>query len=51
MEKLLGEVRPLDGNAASSDELDAHGRLLERVASEVARLNFYAAKGKVRGVV
>lgn len=33
---------------AVSGDLDAHARMLERVAAEVSRLSFLANKGKVR---
>ena len=46
VEKLLVEVEQhsIDVSGAS---LDARSRLLERVASEVSRLNFYCNKGRV----
>lgn len=36
------------GDGSSPEELEAHCRLLDRVASEVSRLQFYAARGQVR---
>jgi hypothetical protein len=39
---------PVSGDAAP-EELEGRCRLLDRVASEVARLQFYVAKGEVRG--
>ena len=45
VEKLLAEVAAADGTGG---DLDAHSRLLERVAGEVSRLTFQANRGKVR---
>lgn len=55
VDKLLGEVRGSAGGGAAPagagvaalppEDLEAHCRLLDRVASEVSRLQFYAAKG------
>lgn len=57
VDKLLGEVRAgagampegADGSSGPSapppEELEARCRLLDRVASEVSRLQFYAARG------
>lgn len=56
VDKLLGEVGASAGGSAAPtgaagvaalppEELEAHCRLLDRVASEVSRLQFYAAKG------
>lgn len=49
VEKLLIEVeQQLSGDLRASDgTLESRTRLLERVASEVSRLNFYCNKGKV----
>jgi len=49
VDKLLGEVRAAGGasEAASPEELESRCRLLDRVASEVSRLQFYAARGQV----
>ncbi|PRW51049.1 conserved oligomeric Golgi complex subunit 2 [Chlorella sorokiniana] len=49
VDKLLGEVRAAGGAASegvSPEELEARCRLLDRVASEVSRLQFYAARGQ-----
>ena len=48
MEKLLEEVDAstvATGTSSSPEALDSRIRLYERVASEVSRLNFHAAKG------
>ncbi len=45
VDKLLCEVEAVDMNAG---DLDAHSRMLERVAGEAARLMFLAARGQVR---
>lgn len=56
VDKLLGEVAASAGGSAAPtgapgvaalppEELEAHCRLLDRVASEVSRLQFYAVKG------
>ena len=44
------EVESTDQSEAemSGDALDSRCRTLERLASEVSRLGYYAAKGKVR---
>ena len=61
VEKLLAEISAMEeggarpgsartGSAKSGGaaaDLDARVRMFERLASEVARLNFYAARGKV----
>ncbi len=53
MEKLLAEISGMEagqrpGSATSGGAgLDARVRMFERLASEVARLNFYAARGQV----
>lgn len=53
VDKLLGEVRAAGAPPADDDAteaLEAHCRLLDRVASEVSRLQFYAARGQVRAL-
>jgi len=49
VEKLLEEVDASAGSTSgappSPEALDSRVRLYERVASEVSRLNFHAAKG------
>ena len=49
VESLLSEVEVLDEEEAgtSPEALDNRCRMLERLASEVSRLTFYAAKGTV----
>ncbi len=62
VEKLLGEVQPLSRAAAAAgafgeegasapalpaEALEGQCRLLDRVCSEVSRLNFFSAKGQV----
>ncbi|EFN56656.1 hypothetical protein CHLNCDRAFT_57543 [Chlorella variabilis] len=47
VDKLLGEVRAAgEVGGGSPEELEAHCRLLDRVASEVSRLQFFAARGQ-----
>ena len=53
VEKLLSEISSLEKggkqqrpDSASSSLLESRVRVFERLASEVARLNFYAARGK-----
>lgn len=60
VEKLMGEVQPLGHGGGSSgleggseaavapEDLEGQCRLLDRVCSEVSRLNFFSAKGQVR---
>uniref|UniRef100_A0A061S4J7 Conserved oligomeric Golgi complex subunit 2 n=1 Tax=Tetraselmis sp. GSL018 TaxID=582737 RepID=A0A061S4J7_9CHLO len=45
VDKLLAEVLQGEGEV-QGQQLDSRSRLLERVASEVSRLNFYCNKGK-----
>lgn len=49
VESLLAEVEALDEKEAGNENeaLDGRCRMLERLASEVSRLSFYAAKGQV----
>lgn len=53
VEKLLAEIQVMEGQASGKawalkqGSLDARVRMFERLASEVARLNFYAVRGKV----
>ena len=60
VEKLLAEISAMEeggarpgsartGGASSgaAADLDARVRMFERLASEIARLNFYATRGKV----
>lgn len=53
VEKLLAEIQAMEGqssgkaSALKQGSLDARVRMFERLASEVARLNFYAVRGKV----
>lgn len=52
VEKLIAEVSSMEEGAAGRPEsaggspLEARVRIFERLASEVARLNFYTARGK-----
>ncbi|CAL8471248.1 g10790 [Coccomyxa elongata] len=52
VEKLLAEIQAMEGQASGKasalkqGSLDARVRMFERLASEVARLNFYAVRGK-----
>ncbi|BDA46634.1 Conserved oligomeric Golgi complex subunit 2 [Coccomyxa sp. Obi] len=52
VEKLLAEIQVMEGHssgkasAMKQGRLDARVRMFERLASEVARLNFYAVRGK-----
>ena len=52
VEKLLAQIEAEGGAPGSgttqAGALDARARMFERLASEVARLNFYSARGKVR---
>jgi hypothetical protein len=53
VEKLLAEVDAAEAEAMSpragpASALDARTRMFERLASEISRLNFYIARGKVR---
>jgi len=55
IEKLLAEIEAMEAHESSDKtagsggwgSLDARVRMFERLASEVARLNFYAVRGKV----
>lgn len=53
VEKLLAEIQAMEGQSPEKpggrhrSSLDARVRMFERLASEVARLNFYAVRGKV----
>lgn len=57
IEKLLAEIEAMEahkspdkaaaGGGGGRSGLDARVRMFERLASEVARLNFYAVRGKV----
>lgn len=53
VEKLLAEIQAMEGQSPEKpggrhrSSLDARVRIFERLASEVARLNFYAVRGKV----
>ena len=49
VENLLAEIEAAEEeeSAMSGEPLDSRCRMLERLASEVSRLNFYAAKGAV----
>lgn len=52
VEKLLAEVGAAEAEARSprvgpSAGLDARSRMLERLASEISRLSFHVARGKV----
>jgi len=40
-----------DAVMVPADALEGQCRLLDRVCSEVSRLNFYAAKGQVRSYI
>jgi len=57
VEKLAAEVDALGepgadgGGGGDAAALDARARVAERLAGEVARLNFHAARGQVQGVV
>lgn len=46
---MLPSTSAADG--AAPEELEARCRLLDRVASEVSRLQFYAARGQVRDLM
>ena len=53
VEKLLSEISSMENggkqqrpDSASASPLESRARILERLASEVARLNFYTARGK-----
>ncbi|KAL4854271.1 Conserved oligomeric Golgi complex subunit 2 [Chlorella vulgaris] len=48
VDKLLGEVKAAGevSSGCAPEDLEAHCRLLDRVASEVSRLQFYAARGQ-----
>ena len=53
VEKLLAEIQAMEeqssgrASALKQSSLEARVRMFERLASEVARLNFYAVRGKV----
>lgn len=50
VEKLLAEISSMEGGTkerpGNGSSLEARTRIYERLASEVARLNFYTARGK-----
>ena len=53
VEKLLSEISSMESggkqqrpDSASGSPLESRVRIFERLASEVARLNFYTARGK-----
>ena len=54
VEKLLAEISSMESGAkgrpesAGGSPLEARVRIFERLASEVAKLNFYTARGKAR---
>ena len=50
VEGLLGEVEGAgqEEGDMSGEALDSRCRMLERLSSEVSRLNYHAAQGKVR---
>lgn len=55
MEKLAAEVDALgepgeEGGGGGGAALDARARVAERLAGEVARLNFHASRGQARGL-
>ena len=49
VEKLLAEVEAAEEeeNSLAGEALDGRARMLERLASEVSRLNYYSTRGKV----
>lgn len=54
VEKLLAEISTMEDSSmkvcpesAGGSPLEARVRIFERLASEVARLNFYTTRGKV----